>query len=35
MQKRTVTLKGPEGKMKTLTTGPEARNLDQVEKGTR
>jgi hypothetical protein len=33
LQKRTVTLKGPDGKMKTLTIGPEARNLDQVKKG--
>lgn len=33
MQKRVVTLKGPDGKMKTLTIGPEARNLDQVKKG--
>jgi hypothetical protein len=33
LQKRIVTLKGPDGKMKTLTIGPEARNLDQVKKG--
>jgi hypothetical protein len=33
LQKRTVTLKGPDGKMKTLTIGSEARNLDQVKKG--
>jgi hypothetical protein len=33
LQKRTVALKGPDGKIKTLTIGPEARNLDQVKKG--
>jgi hypothetical protein len=31
--KRTVTVKGPGGKTKTLTVGKEARNFDQVEVG--
>jgi Cu/Ag efflux protein CusF len=30
---RKVTLKGPEGKLNTLTVGPEARNFDQVKVG--
>jgi hypothetical protein len=33
LQKRTVTLILSDGKKKTLTIGPEARNLDQVKKG--
>jgi len=32
-QKRTVTLKGPEGKTKTLTVGKEVKNFDQIKKG--
>ena len=31
--KRTVTVKGPHGKIRTLTVGPEARNFDQVKVG--
>jgi len=31
--KRTVTVKGPQGKTRTLTAGPEARNFDQVKVG--
>ena len=30
---RTVTVKGPQGKTRTLTVGPEARNFDQVKVG--
>jgi hypothetical protein len=33
--KRQVTLKGPDGKVKTLTAGPEVRNLEQVKVGDR
>jgi hypothetical protein len=32
-QKRTVTLKGPEGTTKTLTVGKEVKNFDQIKKG--
>ena len=32
-QKRTVTLKGPEGNVKTFTVGKAARNFDQIKKG--
>ena len=32
-EKRTVTVKGPRGKIKTLTVGKEARNFDQVKVG--
>jgi hypothetical protein len=32
-QKRTVTMKGPEGKTKTLTVGKEVKNFDQIKKG--
>lgn len=31
--KRTVTLKGPKGKVETLAVGPDARNFDQVKVG--
>ncbi len=31
--KRTVTVKGPQGKIRTLKVGPEARNFDQVKVG--
>ena len=32
-QKRTVTLKGPDGTTKTLTVGKEVKNFDQIKKG--
>ncbi len=32
-QKRTVTLKGPEGNVKTFTVGKAVRNFDQIKKG--
>jgi Cu/Ag efflux protein CusF len=35
MAQRQVTLKGPEGKVSTLTLGPEVRNLEQVKVGDR
>ena len=33
LPKRLVTLKGPKGETRTITVGPEARNLDQVKVG--
>ncbi len=32
-QKRTITLKGPEGEAKTLTVGKDVKNFDQIKKG--
>jgi hypothetical protein len=32
-QKRTITLKGPEGNTKTFTVGKAVRNFDQIKKG--